>query len=144
MKSNQTFYFKVTNNFIEVERDLNVHHHSANKDHVIKNGEEPKTFHLQPTPAGGKRDHLIISVDHSHGELPSCKVELFSSQVELTFMPAKEIDLRISHLQDKTILRIPGKAPKWELKVTAPEEFDPVSIESQNVTLAEDDPGRPD
>jgi hypothetical protein len=141
MKANQPFDFQVKNTFTEIERDLKVHHHSANKDHVIKKGEGPKTFSLQPQPAGGEKDHLVISVDHSHGELPLCRIELFSSQVEYTFMPTKEMDLKIFHSKTNTILKIPGKAPKWELKVTAPEKFGPGSLESQNVTVGDDKPG---
>jgi hypothetical protein len=126
-------------------RDVKIHHfryQNTTKHHIVKKNKSKELDLNSSAPVD--KEYVIVELDHAPGELPGCEVTLGSS-ADFTFVPSGSINLRISRIDNKKIiLRIPARSPEWKLKVAVPKRTDPGNLESQNVTIAEDEPGRPD
>ena len=144
----QGFEVTVFNQF-KTARDVKILHrkHQITHPHTIKEQSSKKIEFSSTAPP--EKEYLVIDLDHAPGELPACKVILHSvdpqKSADFTFIPSGAINLRISHRGNETILGIPGRTPEWKLRVAKPKESKPGPgvLESQNVTIAEDEPGKP-
>lgn len=142
--------FKVTvANKFETARDVKILHHRPPVTHpYIVKEQNSQMIELSST-ASGDKEYLIIDLDHAPGELPACKVTLQPDEdqkrADITFIPSGAINLHIFHSENQTILRIPGRVPQWKLKVANPKasKRGPGVLESQNVTLGDDEPVDP-
>jgi hypothetical protein len=130
----------------KTDTDVKIHHrrHQSTPDHKTVKKNEKKKFTLNHG-APREKEYLVIDLDHAPGECPGCKV-MFAENTDFTFIPSGAINLHIAHVGVKTVVEIPAMSPGWKLKIAVPKGWKPGTggLESQNVTLAADEPGRPD
>ncbi|NIM13232.1 MAG: hypothetical protein GTO45_14045 [Candidatus Aminicenantes bacterium] len=133
-------------NEFKTARDVKILHrkHQITHHHIVKEQDNIKIEVSSTAPPD--KEYLVIDLDHAPGELPACKVTLQpvdpQKSADFTFIPSGAINLRIFHRESETILGIPGRVPEWKLRVAKPKESKtgPGVLESQNVTLQEDEP----
>lgn len=102
----------VKNKFSLEKRDLNVYHHSSRSAHMISH-DSSVTLPLKPFM---ENDYLHISVVSGPGNLKYMSVVDLPSWAD--FECYSERAVIVTHLGDRTLVRIPGGTPPWQLRIT--------------------------
>ena len=128
------FDVTVENKLIKEKRDINVYHQSTRSAHIISRSSSI-TLPLRPI---ADDDYLHISVVSGPGHLwKDCVIDL-PSWVNFEFsLEGKAV---ISHMNDRTFLKIPPGPPTWQLKMTRPNNSTRVE-EPGRIAIGNSEPG---
>lgn len=123
----------VKNKFSLEKRDLNVYHHSSRSAHMISH-DSSVTLPLKPFM---ENDYLHISVVSGPGSLKYMSVVDLPSWAD--FECYSERAIIVTHSGDRTLVRIPGGAPPWQLRMTRPSTA-AVKGQANRVTVGDEPP----
>ena len=123
----------VENRMVKEKRDINVYHRYGRSAHIISHGSKLQ-LSLKST---GEDDYLHISVVSGPGNLwKHCWIALPSWADFEIFAEGK---VTITHRGERTLIDIPPGPPRWELKLTRPNNGqDPVG--PALVTIGDEEP----
>ncbi len=102
----------IENKLVLEKRDMNIYHHSTRSAHLISYNSSLTL----PFRTVVEEDYLHVSIVCGPGDLKSMIIVNLPGWVNFEFSSGK--DVVVTHLGERTILKIPPGPPRWQLKMT--------------------------
>lgn len=102
----------IENKLVMEKRDMNVYHNSSKSAHMISYNNSITL----PLRSIIEDDYLHVSIVSGPGHLKGESIVSLPSWLDFEFSSRE--DLIVTHLGDRTLLKIPPGPPMWQIKIT--------------------------